>query len=96
MDEEVAAAEEANCAVLIEMDFNAKLGSEIIMKDSSHISENGKLLRDIIVRRNLIVGNASEKCDGTITRRKNTIHGIEESVLDYVLFCERQLKGIAW
>ena len=40
---EVINAKEENCAILIELDANAKVGSEVIKGDPNKMSENGRL-----------------------------------------------------
>lgn len=80
------------------MDANAKLGDKIIKGDPNEMSANGELLYGIIQRQGLIIGNTLDVCDGVITRRRevNTVNGIriEESVIDYILFCEKMAKDI--
>ena len=50
LEQEIAASKNANCMTLIQMDGNAKLGKSIISQDPNDISENGRLLRDLIER----------------------------------------------
>lgn len=85
LEEEIDDSENNNCEAIIELDCNAKLGKEVIKGDPKEMSENGKLLWDIVQRRNLVVGNALDKCEGVITRKRETITGIEESVIDFVI-----------
>ena len=70
------------------MDANAKLGKQVIPNDPHNMSANGQLLFDVIMRNNMIICNSLEKCDGTITRRRSTVNGIEESVIDYFIICQ--------
>ena len=86
---EIISAKEEGCLVLIEMDANAKLGANIIYNDPNCISENGLLLRDIIERQNLICLNRHEKCSGSITRHRKTIHGDEKSIIDFIIVCDQ-------
>ena len=72
----------------VEMDANAKLGPEWINEDPHPQSQNGALLHAIIVRNNLSVLNTSKNCKGIITRRKQTIRGLEESIIDFMIVCE--------
>ena len=67
------------------MDCNAKLGKEIIKGDPHDMSSNGKLLWDIIQRRDCMVVNASEKCQGVITRSRLKNGVKEASVIDYII-----------
>ena len=91
-ESEIINAKENECFVLIEMDANAKLGAGWIVNDPHEISDNGILLRDILVRQNLACLNAREGCAGTITRHRRTVIGDEKSVLDYVIVCDQLLQ----
>ena len=86
LEEEVVKAMNDGKQVIIEMDSNSKLGPEIIKGDPHRQSENGKLLWEIICRNELIVVNGMlEKCKGLVTRRRETVNGIEQSIIDHVL-----------
>ena len=93
-EEEIDSSESNNCETIIELDCNAKLGKEIIKNDPKEMSDNGKVLFDIVKRRNLFVANSSEKCQGVITRRRETRTNLEESVIDYVIVSENVSKFI--
>ena len=68
---------------------NAKLGRNILPHDPHPISNNGKLLRDVIRRQNLSCLNAHELCQGSITRHRKTRVGDEKAILDFIIVCER-------
>ena len=70
------------------MDANAKLGCDIINQYPNKISNNGRLLIDIIQRQNLIILNSHDLCQGTITQNRKTVSGEELSVIDYILVCD--------
>ena len=71
------------------MDANSKLGSHVIVNDPHKQSPNGKILEGILVRHALIVANSlSEKCIGSITRKRCTSLGVEESIVDFIIFSE--------
>ena len=84
-EEEIIKCEEDNCGLVIEMDANAKLGRDIIEKDPNPMSENGRILWGIVQRRNCYVVNATDKCNGTITRSRTRKGVKEESILDYMI-----------
>ena len=86
LETEIERAELAGKSVLVEMDANAKLGPKYIANDPHDITPNGSLLAGIVERHNLNVGNGSNECKGTITRKRVTKHTTEESVIDIVLF----------
>ena len=85
METAIERAELAGKSIFIECDANSKLGKQYIPKDPHAISPNGRLLADIIDRRNLIVCNGTEKCTGAITRKRVTRKTCEQSAIDVVL-----------
>ena len=89
MEKEIIDAKDENCGIIIGFDANAKLGSSIIQGDPNVMSNNGLIFLNLVKRHNLTVANASDKCNGTITRHRSTINNVEEAVLDYFVFCER-------
>ena len=89
IEKEIVNAKQEGGMVLIEMDANAKLGSNYITHDSHAISDNGKLLRDLLQRQNLTCLNSHELCEGTIKRRRKTILGDEKAVLDFMIACDQ-------
>ena len=84
LEEEILRCEEDDCGLIAELDCNAKLGNQIITGDPNNMSSNGKIFWDIIQRRECTVVNATEKCEGCITRSRTKAGIKEESVLDYV------------
>ena len=73
--------------ICAELDANSKIGMENISLDPNHISANGRILMEIVVRNGLIVVNSTGKCFGTITRIRKTTHSEEKSVIDYFVVC---------
>ena len=92
LETEIEKAELAGRSIIIEMDSNSKLGPKYIGQDPHGMSPNGALLAGIIERHGLIVGNGTNKCKGTITRKRITKHRVEQSVIDHVLFSSDLLK----
>ena len=89
MEQEVVAAKNENCMVLIQMDANAKVGKCVLRDDPNDLSNNGQLLLDLIDRENLVLVNSSSLCSGAITRHRVTQENIEQSILDYIVVCEK-------
>ena len=85
LEEAIISCEERNCGLIIELDCNAKLGKDIIKGDPHSMSGNGKMLWDIVVRRNCTVVNSTDKCKGVITRSRMKNEKKEESVIDYII-----------
>ena len=70
LETEIEKAELAGCSIIIEMDANSKLGKKYFSGYPHGQTPNGSLLAGIIDRHNLIVGNGTTKCKGTITRTR--------------------------
>ena len=86
LEQEVIRAESAGKSIFIAMDANSKLGPELIPSDPHARTPNGQIIADIMVRHGLTVVNGMEdKCDGTVTRRRVTKDGTEESAIDLVI-----------
>ena len=86
LEEEIAAAELQGRSIIITMDANAKLGPDFIAEDPYNQSPNGKLLAGLVSRHALCVANGlTEKRKGSITRQKNTVLGVQKSIIDFVI-----------
>ena len=77
LEKEIIWAKEQNCKILIQMDANAKVGSDVITNDPNKLSCNGGLLLELMSRQNLAILNANALCQGVITRHRKTISGEE-------------------
>ena len=88
IDQEVQNAKEEGCQILMELDANAKIGWQCYDKDPHLQSQNGKILVDLVERNNLIICNVTSKCQGTITRKRKTKSGLEESILDFMILSD--------
>ena len=76
------------------MDANAKVGNENIQNDPHTITNNGKLLVDLLLRQNLTMLNATDLCTGTITRERKAGNKTEKSVIDYIVVCQEMLEYV--
>jgi exonuclease III len=85
LEEEIMLCEQENCGLVAELDCNAKLGKELIEGDPNVMSNNGKMLWEIMERRECTVVNTTKECNGVITRSIQKGKTKEESVLDYVI-----------
>ena len=65
LEKEIIKAKQENCCVLIQMDANAKLDSEL-----SKMTVNGQRLFQMVGRQNLTVTNNLAICEGIITRQR--------------------------
>ena len=95
LEEEIVSAKLANKSIIIQMDANSKLGKELIPNDPKDQSPNGAVLAGIIKRNALIVVNSLEtKVKGLITRKRVTVDGVEESVIDFVIVSSDLVEDI--
>lgn len=94
IEAEVVKAKDENCMIIIEMDANAKVGHENIQNDPHTITNNGKLLVDLMSRQNLTMLNATDFCTGTITRERKAGNKTEQSVIDYMIVCQEMLEYV--
>ena len=88
LDQEIENAKSNDNLICIQMDANAKFGSEIIKGDPNNISSNGELLLELITRKSLILVNSTDKCSGVITRMRAKGNKVEKSAIDYFIVCE--------
>ena len=79
------------------MDGNLKAGPEIIPGDPHPINVNGKMFKEFLLNNShLTVVNSLDLCSGLITRRRQTIHRLEEAVavLDVFVVCDKVLSCV--
>ena len=88
LEQEIVSAKESNCAVLLQLDANGKVGKGVISSDPNEISENGRSLLSLLDRENLHLLNIAPMCKGVITRQRTTNKSIEKSVIDYIVTCD--------
>ncbi len=84
---EIKEAAENGFSLLLLGDLNCKIGS-VIKGNTEEITKGGRLLKTIIKRNKLAVGNAQDVCEGLWTR----IQGHEKSVIDYVIMFEEDIE----
>ena len=89
LEQEIVAAKNLSCMVLLQMDANAKVGNTCIPGDPNQMSANGRLLVDLISRENLVLVNSSAVCSGVITRHRVTQEKVEKSILDSLIVCDK-------
>ena len=85
LEELIIQCNDDGCGLILEMDCNAKLGKNIIEGDPHEMSPNGRLLWDIVRRRNCCVVNASKNCRGVITRSRKKKGKEEQSAIDFLV-----------
>ena len=72
----------------------AKVGERVIKGDPNNITNNGKIMMDIIEWKNLKIANSLAFCKGTITRERLFAKKAEKSVIDFIVICEELAKYI--
>ena len=83
---EAKEAEAMEQGLVVQIDTNAHLGPDIMKRDPNPINPNGKMFAEFLEQNPaLSVVNRMDLCKGLITRRRTTIRGVEESVLDFFL-----------
>ena len=92
---EVEDATENDAAIIIQMDGNMWAGPEVIKNDPHQCNQNGKLLKNFLEDfPQLCVVNSLDICEGLITRRRKTVGGNEESILEVFLVCQKILPFV--
>ena len=77
------------------MDGNLWAGPEVVKNDPHKCNQNGQLFRDFLkMFPQLYVVNNLDLCQGLITRRRQTVHKLEESVLDFFIVCDKILPFV--
>ena len=89
VENEVIAAKENNCMIVLQMDANAKIGKEKLKDDPNEQSNNGRIMLEMVERQGLEIANVLDQCKGLITRERISGNKTEKAVLDYILICER-------
>ena len=95
IETEVKNAEVAGAGFILQMDSNCHLGKDIIKDDVNAQNSNGKLFMKFMERNpSLTIINSLQLCEGTITRMRKTTRGVEKSVLDVFVACDKILPYI--
>ena len=92
---EIEEAMENEKAIILQMDGNLWAGPEVIKNDPHQCNVNGQFLRDFLeIFPQLCVVNNLDLCEGIITRRRQTVQRLEESILDFYIVCDKILPFI--
>ena len=57
LEQEIVAAKNDNCMILIQMDANAKIGKDRIPDDPNEESKNGRIMMEMVERQELAITN---------------------------------------
>ena len=89
IQDEIREAQDNGISIILQMDGNLHAGSDIIKDDPNPINLNGKLFAQFLKNNpSLFLVNASDKCQGIITRQRVKGKKTEEAILDFVLVSE--------
>ena len=92
LDIEINESQTMEQGLIIQLDANAHLGLDFIKGDPNPRNSNGTLMYEFLERNPAItVVNSLKLCKGLITRRRETIKGVEEAVLDFFLVNEKNV-----
>lgn len=95
IEREAKNAKNVGAAFILQMDSNAHLGNDILINDPNVQNVNGKLFCEFLKRLpHLTVINSLPLCEGSITRMRKTINGVEKSILDVFVTCDKMLPYI--
>ena len=88
----MAAAKNRSTGVILQMDANMWAGAELIPGDPNKQNSNGTLFESFRTRNpHLVCVNSQQLCDGIITRIRKTKNGLEQSILDVFIVCDKIL-----
>ena len=88
IEKEIMESQREKENIILVGDFNCKVGEEI-KGNNKEVTKGGRLMTELCNNTGLTMVNADEKCEGLWTRKE----GASESVLDYVLMWEEDMKS---
>ena len=92
LEDEVTICSTGGFGCIIAMDANSWLGKNHNSKDPHNQNINGKLFSEFLERNpQLTLLNTTSKCEGTITRSRYVKGKKEESIIDFVIICDKLL-----
>ena len=95
IEREVNNASVAGAGFILQMDGNCHLGPEIIKDDVNIQNLNGKLFSEFLDRNpHLTLVNSLPICEGSITRMRKTSKGVETSILDVFVVCDKVIPYV--
>ena len=95
LEKEVNNSVKAGAGFILQMDSNLHLGKDVIRNDVNEQNLNGRLFCEFLERNNhLTLINSLPICEGKITRMRKTTRGVEKSILDVFVTCDRILPYI--
>ena len=92
LDKEILDCQSDGSSCIILMDANAWLGKKIIKKDPHTQNKNGLMFESFLLRNShLQLVNAMDICEGLITRSRTVENRSEQSIIDFVIVCDKLL-----
>ena len=95
IEQQAVIAQKAGAGFILQMDGNAHLGTDVINGDVNEQNVNGKYFVQFLERMpSLSLINSLPLCEGKITRMRKTTRGVEQSILDVYVTCDKILPYI--
>ena len=89
LHKEVNDAVEDDIGVIVQMDGNLHAGEAIVKGDPNKINNNCRLFSTFLNNnQSMTLLNSSDKCEGTITRKRVKGQKVEQAVLDFALISD--------
>ena len=87
---EVREAFQNEIVLIIQIDGNLWAGNKVIKGDPHEQNSNGKYFEEFLSENShLTLVNSLDICDGKITRERTTTKSKEQSILDFVIVCDK-------
>ena len=95
LEREAGNADRDGAGFILQMDSNCHVGKEVIKDDVNEQNANGRLFVNFLERMpQLSLINSLSLCEGLITRKRKTVRGLEMSILDFFVTCDKVLPYI--
>ena len=95
IEQQAVIAQNIGAGFILQMDSNAHLGTDVINGDVNEQNVNGKYFVQFLERMpSLTLINSLQLCEGKITRMRKTTRGVEQSILDVYVTCDKILPYI--
>ena len=92
LQDEVNISSNEGVGCIIMMDANSWLGDKIIKGDPHSQNQNGKIFNQFLINnKNMSLLNDQNFCQGIITREKKVQNRVEQSIIDFILVCDKVL-----
>ena len=92
LDEEILDCQVNGSLCMILMDANAWVGKKLLKRDVHSQNKNGLMFENFMTRNShLQLLNNMDICEDLITRSRNVNNRLEQSIIDFVVICDKLL-----